>query len=160
LSEETDFCRCGSGEPYAECCGPLHSGEATATTAEALMRSRYCAFALGDTDYLLQTWHSTTRPETLDQSEFEQIDWLGLEVLKCKRGGAKDSRGIVEFVATMARDDKESQLREESRFSRETGQWRYLDGTLKQAQAAHADVGRNQSCPCGSGKKFKRCCGA
>ena len=123
-------CPCGSLRPYAVCCGPLLSGERWAATAEALMRSRYTAFAVGDEGYLLRTWHPRTRPD--DVSLDRGTRWTGLSVLRCDAGGVEDSQGVVEFVATWrdgsATGGSGGELHEVSRFVRRAGRWLYLDG--------------------------------
>jgi SEC-C motif-containing protein len=119
-------CPCGNGLPYAECCGRLHDGTATAATAEQLMRARYSAFAVGDPGYLLATWHSTTRPATVDLEP--RIRWIGLEVLGTSGGGLLTAEGTVEFRAHSTVDRAAGTQHENSRFVREDGQWRYLDG--------------------------------
>ncbi|MGM0593842.1 MAG: YchJ family protein [Pseudomonadota bacterium] len=145
-------CPCGSAQAYAQCCGPLHRG-AAAQTAEALMRSRYSAFVLGLSDYLLSTWHAETRPAHLDLTADDTV-WLGLQILATHQGEPGDSRGEVEFVARF----QGGQLHERSRFLNEGGQWFYVDGEIR-PPVAETKVGRNAPCPCGSGRKFKRCCG-
>ena len=120
------------------------------------MRSRYSAFVVGDSDYLRQTWHETTRPEQL---QVEQgVHWLGLQILACQAGGPEDVEGWVEFMAQFKVHGRLQCLHERSRFRRKEGRWYYLDGQIHQQPKAEK-VGRNTSCPCGSGKKFKRCCG-
>ncbi|RKN39662.1 hypothetical protein D7223_28630 [Micromonospora endolithica] len=118
-------CPCGSGLPYDDCCARLHRGEADAPTAEALMRSRYAAFAVGDTAYLLRSWHSSTRPARLRLDPGER--WTGLEVVGTDRGGLFDSTGTVEFRARYRAGGHPGQLTERSRFVREDGRWVYLD---------------------------------
>jgi len=122
-------CPCQSGLPYAECCGPLHRGERAAPTAEALMRSRYSAFAVGDADYLRATWHPSTRPAELDLDPATR--WVRLDVLATSAGGPFDTAGTVEFRATY-RDPGEApgSLHEVSRFVREDGRWSYVDGSV------------------------------
>jgi SEC-C motif domain protein len=110
----------------AECCGRLHDGTATATTAEQLMRSRYSAFALGLPGYLLATWHSTTRPSTLQLDE--AVRWTGLEVLTTTGGSMLSAEGTVEFRARYVHAGRSGAQHENSRFVREDGSWRYLDG--------------------------------
>jgi SEC-C motif-containing protein len=119
-------CPCGTGLPLPECCGRLHDGSATAATAEQLMRSRYSAFALGDVDYLLRTWYPTTRPSTLDLDP--GVRWTGLDVLGTTAGSLLDREGTVEFRAHYVTDDRADAQHEHSRFVREGGRWRYLDG--------------------------------
>src|SRR5579862_3926574 len=93
---ETD-CPCGSGATYVACCGPLHRGSASAATAEQLMRSRYSAFAVGDADYLLATWHPTGRPASLELDP--AIEWRRLRIRGLTDGTEHDEAGTVEFVA-------------------------------------------------------------
>ena len=119
-------CPCGTGLPYAECCSRLHDGTATAATAEQLMRSRYSAFAVGDPAYLLATWHSTTRPRTLQLDR--AVRWTGLEVLTTTGGGLLAAEGTVEFRAHHVAGGVRGDQHENSSFVREDGQWRYLDG--------------------------------
>lgn len=119
-------CPCGSGRPYAACCGPLHDGE-PAPTAEALMRSRYAAYVLGRDDYVFRTWHPRTRPDDLSSAP---VDWLGLDVLRTEAGGPDDDRGVVEFVATFAGARGTETLHETSRFERRGGRWVYVDGDV------------------------------
>jgi SEC-C motif domain protein len=119
-------CPCGSGLPLEECCGRLHAGSAVAATAEQLMRSRYSAFALGDAGYLLATWHPTTRPPTLGLDP--AVRWTGLDVLATSGGGPLTSAGTVEFRAHYVAGGAAGAQHERSRFVRDEGRWRYLDG--------------------------------
>ena len=150
-------CPCGSGRAYARCCGAFHRGEESAPTAETLMRSRYAAYALGLTDYLLATWSRETRPEERDLAG-DALQWIDLEIRATRAGGVADATGEVEFVARAIAGDTLRSLHETSRFVREDGEWRYRDGDL--APDAPVKLGRNAPCPCGSGRKFKRCHGA
>ncbi|PMR57578.1 preprotein translocase [Verrucosispora sp. ts21] len=118
-------CPCGTGLPYGDCCGRLHSGEAQAPTAEALMRSRYAAFAVGDADYLLHSWHSSTRPARLRLDPGQR--WTGLEIVATEQGGLFDSTGTVEFRARYRDGVGAGSMTERSRFVREDGRWVYLD---------------------------------
>ncbi|HTF11137.1 MAG TPA: YchJ family metal-binding protein [Asanoa sp.] len=117
-------CPCGSGLDYDECCGPLHRGADAAPTAERLMRSRFSAFALGEVGYLLRTWHSTTRPESLDLDPAQR--WTRLEVLDTAKGGPSDPTGIVEFRAVYRQAGRTDALHERSRFVHEDGVWVYV----------------------------------
>lgn len=125
----TDACPCSSGLPYDECCGPVHRGTRAAPTAEQLMRSRYSAYALGDVDHLLRTWHPSTRPASLQLDD--DLRWEGLDVLARERGGPFDDDGTVEFVAHHRHrfEDGHGTQHEVSRFVRQGGRWLYLDGT-------------------------------
>ncbi len=119
-------CPCGSGPGLAECCGRLHDGAATAATAEELMRSRYSAFAVGDAPYLLATWHSSTRPRRLHLDP--DVHWTGLDVLDTAGGSLLEAHGTVEFRAHYRVGGQAGAQHERSRFVREGGRWRYLDG--------------------------------
>ena len=158
---DQQHCLCGSGLDYAECCGQYHSGEKAAPTAEALMRSRFTAYARQDEAYLLATWDTNTRPAAIDFSR-EKAEWQRLEIVVTKKGGLKDSKGLVEFKAYFLQDGEEHVMNEASRFTRTNGRWFYLDGIVKSIGkvGAQTNQGKNAPCPCGSGKKFKRCCGA
>jgi SEC-C motif-containing protein len=119
-------CPCGTGLPYAECCGALHDGTATAATAERLMRSRYSAFVVGDARYLLATWHPGTRPAALDLDD--DVRWTGLDVLTTTGGSLLEAEGTVEFRAHYVRGREAGAQHENSRFLRDDGRWLYLDG--------------------------------
>ena len=146
---------------YSECCEPFHAGHQRPATAEALMRSRYSAFVLKLEDYVLATWEKSTRPKRADLAD-SQTDWQGLEIMDCKKGQANDNKGIVEFKALYRLDGKDFTMHEVSRFSKHQGQWFYLDGNIKSLAkpGQQTNFGLNAPCSCGSGKKYKRCCGA
>ncbi len=154
-------CLCGSGIAYQQCCEPFHSGEKIPATAEALMRSRYTAYVLRNAVYLQETWDTTRRPEKIDFSR-ENIDWLRLEITEIKKGAIKDSKGVVAFKAFYVQDNQEHVMNEISRFTKINGRWFYLDGVIKSMGIVglQTNQGKNALCSCGSGKKFKRCCGA
>lgn len=121
-------CPCGTGLTLDECCAPVLAGERQAPTAEALMRSRFTAFARGDAGYLLGSWHASTRPEALELDE--RMRWQWLEIVSRSGGGPFDREGTVAFVAHWRADAERGALRETSRFVREGGAWRYLDGDV------------------------------
>ncbi|MGE4299366.1 MAG: YchJ family protein [Desulfovibrionaceae bacterium] len=158
------LCPCGSGLAFADCCQPILSG-APAPTAEALMRSRYSAFAVNNMDYLETSMASATRREfdKKDVSEWAKgVDWQGLDILRTEAGGEGDDTGVVEFTARFSVKGDDRALHETSRFVREDGMWKYLDGDTAKTGTVVRDapkVGRNEPCPCGSGKKYKKCCG-
>jgi SEC-C motif-containing protein len=116
-------CPCGLGDSYGSCCGRLHGG-AAAATAEQLMRSRYSAFAVGDVDYLLRTWHPSDRPGELDLDP--ALRWTRLAVLETRDGGLFDATGTVRFRAVYVRDGQRGVMAETSRFVREDERWVYL----------------------------------
>ena len=127
-------CPCESGKPYNQCCEPYHLGT-PAPTAEALMRSRYSAYALcnkypGLVDYLLQTWHPETRPQSLALDGENAAKWLGLQVKRHLNIDADNA--IVEFAARYKHagnlGGKAERLHETSRFLRIDNRWYYVDG--------------------------------
>jgi len=126
----SDACPCGSGRHYAECCGQLHGSAKSEITAEALMRSRYSAYVLKLADYLLASWHPSTRPGSLDLAEDDGTKWLGLEIKRCDQ---QDERhATVEFVARYRIAGRGHRLHELSRFVREDGRWFYVDGDISE----------------------------
>ncbi|MEW5559751.1 YchJ family protein [Enterobacter asburiae] len=148
------LCPCGSALEYSLCCQRYLSGSELPLTPSQLMRSRYSAFVMKDADYLLSTWHPSCEPQAfrhdLEQS-FSGTEWLGLTIFAADEGKTPNE-GYVSFVARFREHNKSGALIERSRFLKENGQWYYIDGTRPL-------IGRNDPCPCGSGKKFKKCCG-
>ncbi|WP_134321802.1 YchJ family protein [Cumulibacter soli] len=116
-------CPCGAGE-YADCCEPLHDGARHEQTALELMRSRYCAYAVGNLNYVFRTWHPRSRPAQL---EADDLEWVGLDIIDTQQGTADDSTGVVEFVAHYRYNGEPSFLRERSRFARRRERWVYVD---------------------------------
>lgn len=157
-------CPCGSGLQYSECCEIYISGKESAPTAEKLMRSRYSAFVVHNADYIYGTHDPSTRSQVnLEEIKTwsEESEWLGLQILETSGGQVGDTQGLVEFMATYAVNGKKTQHREKSTFNYIDGQWYFTDGKVVQETFRRdgPKVGRNEPCPCGSGKKFKRCCG-
>jgi len=167
-------CPCGSNFPYTDCCGPLIRCTSFADTAEDLMRSRYTAFTENNWEYLVLTSHPEEKKE-MARLESDLVDqgakWKKLEILDTSKGGMQDSEGQVDFVAHYIKDGTPQTLRESSRFYKINGRWVYSrkDSTLPPVPGSaqqnpktfirdHAKVGRNDPCPCGSGKKYKKCC--
>jgi SEC-C motif domain protein len=161
-----EFCPCGSEKDYSECCHPLIKGERAAETAEALMRSRYTAHAKKEYDYIFDTTLPAKRQEG-DRKETaawsKKLDWQRLEIREIKQGGPEDSTGTVEFVARYRKNGRAFEHHEIAEFVREDDRWYFKDGQAPQTiQSVRQGpkTGRNDPCPCGSGKKFKKCCGA
>ena len=159
------LCPCGSGTALAECCEPIITGEKSAATAEALMRARYTAHATDAFDFLETSIHSSTR-EPVDRQQMKQfadsVTWEGMDVHETSGGGENDDEGSVSFTAKYSVNGVEQELREDATFVREEGEWRYLDGDVHGHTPYRREapkVGRNDPCPCGSGKKHKKCCG-
>lgn len=125
------LCPCGSGLDYAVCCGVFHDGTRPAPTAEALMRSRYCAFVLENWAYLAKT-----QTQAFDSSPMPELVWNGLEILGKQDGGIEDSTGTVEFCAHYTLDGKAGELHEISRFRKTNGGWVYVDGKFPETSGA------------------------
>ena len=162
----SESCPCGSGRVYSDCCGPLIEGKAAAQTAEALMRARYTAHANGAVDYIVETTHPAKRAgvnrEQVSQWS-KSSQWLGLEVLATEAGGNGDEAGTVEFSARYRQKGKTYDHREIAEFAKQDGTWYFVDGRppkTEQFIRQGPKIGRNDPCPCGSGKKYKKCCGA
>jgi len=134
---------------YRDCCQLLHEGQ-PAHSAEALMRSRYTAYALGLRDYLIHSWHPDYCPATLTLPI--ETKWRQLIINSQREQG---DEGEVSFTAIYSQHDRWYRLEEASRFKKYHQHWKYTDGD---AQWLEWQPGQNQPCPCGSGKKFKRCC--
>ena len=158
-------CPCGSGLSLDACCKRFIDGSEKAPTAEALMRSRYTAYTLQDIDYLESTLHgSELRDFDKDGTGkwARDSNWLGLEIVNTTAGAASDKEGSVEFKARYQRDGITHEHHELSLFRKIDGRWLYTGGRgvgPGQFKRDAPKVGRNDPCPCGSGKKYKKCCG-
>jgi SEC-C motif-containing protein len=157
-------CACGSGKSYSDCCEPYIKGKKAAPTAEALMRSRYTAYVEHAIEYIV----NTCVPEGRDDIDMEQTrswseksQWLGLTILSTDKGGPADTEGIVEFEAAYALDGLKDVHHERAYFKKMDNTWLYEKGEIVPTTIVRAapKVGRNDPCPCGSGKKYKHCCG-
>ncbi len=152
---------------YESCCAPFIEQKKKAPTAESLMRARYCAYVVKNIDYIDQT-QIETKTETFNKEEAlkwaESSEWLGLEIKKSHKGGPSDATGTVEFIAHYKDKNSGTELshHETSLFQKQDGQWKFKEGQIHGAQPVRRLVpklGRNDLCSCGSGKKFKKCCG-
>ncbi len=158
-------CPCGTMNAYAECCGRFIDGDEIAPTAETLMRSRYTAYTMVRVDYITDT-HDPKSRENHDPDQAkkwaEESEWLGLEILSTDAGGTDDERGTVEFMACFRQDGHDHEHRERGDFVKRDGRWYFADGKVlgpKTIRSEGPKIGRNDPCPCGSGKKYKKCCG-
>jgi SEC-C motif domain protein len=158
-------CPCGTGVAFEQCCGRFIDGVEKAPTALSLMRSRYSAYTLARIDYITETHDPKTRHEHDPEQArawAEGSEWLGLEVLATEGGGPDDAEGSVEFLARYRVEEVEQEHRERSSFVKRGGVWYFSDGRVLGPKTVRLDkpkVGRNDPCPCGSGKKYKKCCG-
>ena len=158
-------CECGLGPEIAECCGPYLSGDKKPETAEQLMRSRYTAYATENIDYIMATHDPDTVADVDRESSAQwakEATWQGLEVLNKEAGGPGDDTGMVEFIARYSIGTNAYAHHERATFRRVDGDWRFVDGEMvkpKPSVREQPKVGRNEPCPCGSGKKYKKCHG-
>ena len=158
-------CPCNSGKDLKNCCGPIIDGMAQAETAEALMRSRYTAHVLGNFEHIANTHAPEIRSSynvSSAKAQAQGTEWIGFEVRDVTDGGPDDQEGTVTFSARYIENEQTLMHRERAEFRREDGVWLYVDGKINPGveQRRVEKVGRNDPCPCGSGKKFKKCCGA
>lgn len=130
------------------------------------MRSRYSAYVKRDYAHLERSLDAAQRTDfslTDTRNWAEHSEWLGLTILRTEKGGPDDAEGVVEFSARFRAGGKEHEHLEAARFTREDGQWRYSGTVEAKGETVHREspkVGRNDPCPCGSGRKYKKCCGA
>jgi SEC-C motif-containing protein len=167
MINQADPCPCTSGQTYADCCSAYIAGARAAPTAEALMRSRYSAFAVEAIDYLEESLLPGTRGDFDRQSVVDwsrSSKWTGLDILATEAGGPDDREGVVEFAARFQIDGDDRVHQETARFSKKDGRWYYVEGRIGKKQQTIVregpKLGRNDPCSCGSGKKYKKCCGA
>jgi len=164
MTDSNTPCPCFSGRPYVKCCEPVISGTRPAATAEELMRARYSAYALGAIDFILSSTHQDRRSECDEKaitSWSAKSEWTGFEVVSTEGGQAGDAEGKVEFIARYTENRMKKILHESGVFKKVDGAWYYLDGTVHpQKPFVHegGKLNRNDPCPCGSGKKYKKCC--
>lgn len=153
---------------YEVCCQPLLEGKKSAPTAESLMRARYSAYVVKNIDYIDQTQVPVAN-EVYDKEEAlkwaESSEWMGLEIVKTQKGEPNDNTGVVEFIAHYKDKASGTELKhhETSTFVKSDGDWKFKAGQIHGAEPVRRlepKVGRNDPCSCGSGKKFKKCCGA
>ncbi len=164
-------CPCGTGKPYSDCCEPFITGKLPAPTPEALMRSRYTAYVKVVEPYLRETLAPESRGDYNEKDVREwakQSEWLGLKILKAQGN-------TVEFVAKYKTQGKVLEHHEVSTFRKDGNKWYFVDGESHvhedgKGHEHHAEpkapvvreepkIGRNDPCKCGSGKKYKKCCG-
>jgi SEC-C motif-containing protein len=159
-------CPCCSGRSYEQCCEPLLLGQARAATAEAVMRSRYTAYTLAEIDYIYKTSGPRVRREFDAEGSrkwAQSAEWKGFELRRIEGGGEQDERGEIEFVARYEIEKKGAfEHHEIAEFGRVDGEWRFMDGKMvvpPPVRRETAKIGRNDPCSCGSGRKYKKCCG-
>lgn len=179
-------CSCGLPRVYSDCCGSIIEGKRRAVTAEELMRARYSAYAHNQINFLQnsQSFLSDSDFNPVEAKKWaENSNWLGLEIVKMEGGHFENSEGIVEFKAyfqfregylpelvedinTLSKENREYLLSEQchherAKFVKDHGEWKFQDGMIIGEGSNKLPiplVGRNDECPCGSGKKYKKCC--
>lgn len=158
-------CPCTSGDDYATCCEPVIGQQRKAATAEELMRSRYSAYALGHIDWIVDSQSPDGR-QFVDRKATEEwskrAKWHKLEVLETKDGGDGDTEGFVDFKAYYTIAGEDITHHEIASFRKEDGDWYFVDGIEvkpRPFKRIEPKVGPNDPCTCGSGKKWKKCCG-
>ncbi len=154
-----DICPCGNGKPIQNCCMPYIKKEVFPESAENLMRARYSAYTLCNIDFIYDTHAPSTRG-LISKDDIrnwaKSSKWIGLKVLSVKKGKSSDTDGIVEFKAHYINNGKKQTHHETSKFIKIDGMW-YYEGWVEETRKKK--IGRNSPCPCGSGKKYKTCCG-
>lgn len=165
------LCVCGSGIAAESCCEPVLADVRAATTALSLMRARYSAYVLRNIDFIMNTTYPRSREDSdieAMRSWAENSQWLGLEILGTERGLVGDQHGKVEFKARYSMHNVPYLHHEMADFVFEDSQWYFKDADIRFSGPAEkpkpvvntVKLGRNDPCHCGSGKKFKKCCGA
>lgn len=160
-----ETCPCGSQISYSECCEPYVTGAVPAPTAEKLMRARYSAYAKTAVEFILSSTIEEKRKECDEKAIknwSELSTWHQLEILGTDKGGEMDDEGTVEFIAHFTEGGIRKNYHEKGVFKKVDGNWYYVDGEIQKQKPfirGEEKVSRNSPCSCGSGKKYKKCCG-
>ncbi len=157
-------CYCGSGLEFDNCCNPILSGEKAAQTPEDLMRSRYSAYVTKNYEYLKNSLHLENRKDYDEEATIqwaENATWEGLEIISTEGGATNEKDGKVEFKVTFKIQNERIIHHEISEFSKFENKWYFVKGrnVVPKPIVNENKIGRNEPCPCGSGKKYKKCCG-
>ena len=162
MSEKITNCPCGSGKKYSECCEPIIKGTEKAPTAEALMRARYSAYVAHEIDFIINSCEEGEGIADIDKEATEewsrQSKWQGLKILRTEEKG---DEGVVEFIADYTLNQMIEHHHEIAGFKKFNGEWKNVAGNIitETVKRDGEKIGRNDPCPCGSGKKYKKCCG-
>jgi SEC-C motif-containing protein len=158
--EPVDICPCGSGRTFGDCCEPVLAGRLIAATAEQLMRARFTAHVIHDFAFLHRTYLPTSREPYVEEAGTPSMVWTKLVVHAHELGRSPDL-AYVDFSAYGTEQGVEQVLHEKAEFARQNGAWIYTRSVREGPAPFKATVpkpGRNDPCPCGSGKKYKHCC--
>ncbi len=165
MSDNNELCPCGSGKKYSDCCEKIIKGSVKALTAEALMRARYSAYVKQEIDFIMNSCEKGDKIAEIDRKATEDWSrnskWHGLKILRTEKGGEGDDEGVVEFEAEYTSKGMHDVHHEIGGFKKINGEWFYSEGMMRPTTVVREGrkVGRNEPCPCGSGKKYKQCCG-
>jgi len=159
----SEICPCGSGKNYGDCCEPIIKQTIPASSPEALMRSRYSAYAKKEILWLKNSLEKSQRKDFDEKGArqwSEQSEWLGLTIVESKIE-EENNKGWVEFIAKFKQGGVAREHHEVSEFVRKNDEWHLTEGRVVKPEPVRKEptAGRNDPCPCGSGKKFKKCCG-
>ena len=162
--QEFSSCPCCSGQEFTNCCKTIITGDKVAQSPLELMRSRYTAHVCKDMAHIIKTMRSKALKlfdkEKTQEEWFDQCEWTKLEIIDAPDINKNSKDGIVEFKAYYNFQGAEHILHERSKFIKLGNQWYYVAGQNKKPQIENNNkVGRNDNCICGSGKKYKKCCG-
>ena len=165
MSEKIEFCPCGSGKKYNECCEPIIKGTIKAPTAESLMRARYTSYVVHEIDFIISSCEEGEGIADIDKQATEdwsrQSTWQVLKILSTEKGTESDDEGVVEFTADYTLKQMRDVHHEIAGFKKINGEWKYVAGNIitTTVKREGRKVGRNEPCTCGSGKNYKQCCG-
>jgi len=154
-------CPCGSGKLYANCCKPYIKGKENAPTPEALMRSRYTAYVMHEIDYIINTCKENVKLKRENIEDWSNNSvWLGIEIISTNISASGDT-GTVEFKSVYEQQRLKNVHHEIASFEKVEERWLYASGKVFSVPVTRSDTkqGRNEYCLCGSGKKYKYCCG-
>ena len=158
-----NICPCGSGADYVHCCEPVITGIHPAQTAEQLMRARYSSYVGLQMDFIFESTHPDHRAgydHAGTRAWAEQSTWQGLEIVGVTKGGEADTVGEVEFIARYQEKNVNREHHERAQFNKIESRWFFTEANMvKQKPIIASKVGRNDPCLCGSGLKYKKCCG-
>lgn len=162
---ENSLCKCDTGKQFSACCEPVLNGQKVPQNAVDVMRARYTAFVLGKIDFIMSTIAPSKKSE-YDRKSVEDwsrsTEWTGLEIVSTENGGAADDTGEVEFIAHYRGKNSAKKHHEQASFVKIKGAWYFENGRAPAIDQVIRDapkIGRNDPCTCGSGKKYKKCCG-
>ena len=153
-------CPCGTGLGYEACCEPILTGQRLAATAEQLMRARFTAHVAHDFRFLHESYRATAGTPYVPEQGEPTVTWTRLDVHAHETTESPD-KAFVDFSAYGTEAGAEKVLHEKAEFLRLDGRWLYTrEARLGPApyKSPTPKVGRNDPCPCGSGKKYKHCC--